>query len=128
MNIPGMVVIIWVLMMVLEDWNQMQKHPIVSQMTILTLDPLEYIIADLDGDGTDELIFADRQGSSASDFHIGVLSIDDIPDNGGGLETWTLEYSGVGDANLSGTGNNWDVVVVPILLSEHLLEQEDLLL
>ena len=29
------------------------------------------------------LIFADRQGSSTSDFHIGVMSIDDVPDNGG---------------------------------------------
>ena len=75
--------------------------------------PVRIIISDVDEDGTDELIFADRAGSSASDFHIGVMSIDDVPDNGGGLETWTLEYSGIGDPFLSGTGNNWDLVVVP---------------
>ncbi len=70
------------------------------------------IISDVDEDGTDEIIFADR-ASSTSDWHVGILSIDDIPDNGGGLETWTTEFSGVGDINLGGTGNNWDLVVVP---------------
>ena len=76
------------------------------------LRPVRIIIADVDADGTDELIFADR-AAGASDWHVGVLSVNDVPDNGGGLETWTVEFNGVGDGNLSGTGNNWDLVVVP---------------
>jgi len=76
------------------------------------LRPVRIIIADVDEDGTDELIFADR-AAGASDWHVGVFSISDVPDNGGGLETWNLEFNGVGDINLSGTGNNWDLVVVP---------------
>ncbi len=93
-------------------WEPNAKTPIVSGDG-QNIRPVRIVISDVDADGTDELIFADRQGSSTSDFHIGVMSIDDVPDNGGGLETWTLEYSGIGDPNLSGTGNNWDVVVVP---------------
>ncbi len=76
------------------------------------LRPVRIIIADVDADETDELIFADR-AAGASDWHVGVLSVNDVPDNGGGLETWTVEFNGVGDGNLSGTGNNWDLVVVP---------------
>ena len=73
--------------------------------------PIRIIIADVDNDMTDELIFVDR-ASGASDWHLGILSVDDIPDNGGGLETWTTEFSGVGDAFLSGTGNKWDLAVI----------------
>jgi hypothetical protein len=79
--------------------------------------PVRMVVTDVDGDGTDELIFADRQGSSTSDFHLGVMSVNDIPDNGSGLEEWTIEFSGVGDPYLSGTGNNWDVVVIPPYIS-----------
>ena len=56
------------------------------------LRPLRFVIADPDNDGTEELIFCDR---ASSDWHLGVLSVDDIPDNGGGLETWTVEFNGV---------------------------------
>jgi hypothetical protein len=73
--------------------------------------PVRFVIADVDNDGVNELIFADRQ-SSTSNFHVGVLSVDDIPDNGGGLETWTEEFSGVGDAYLSGTRTKWDLSVI----------------
>lgn len=65
-------------------------------------------VLDIDSDGTDELIFADQ----AVDWHFGVLSVDDIPDLGGGGETWTVEASGFGDPNLTGTGNKWDVAVI----------------
>ena len=84
--------------------------PIVTDNSF-NMRPVRFIIADPDGDGTDELIFVDRQASS-SDWHVGVLSVDDIPDNGGGLETWTVEFSGVGDINLSGTGSKWDLFVL----------------
>jgi hypothetical protein len=73
------------------------------------LRPLRFVIADPDNDGTDELIYCDR---ASNDWHLGVLSIDDVPDNGGGLETWTIEYNGLGDINLTGTGSKWDLAVV----------------
>ncbi|MDT3697315.1 MAG: T9SS type A sorting domain-containing protein [Ignavibacterium sp.] len=72
------------------------------------LRPVKFEIADPDGDGQDELIFCDRAGT----WHVGVLSVDDIPDNGGGLETWTVEYSGETDPNLSSIGSCYDFVVV----------------
>ncbi len=71
--------------------------------------PVRFVVADPDNDGTDELIYCDRV---ASDYHFGVLSVDDIPDNGGGLETWTLEFSGYQDINLSGSGAKWDVAIL----------------
>lgn len=92
-------------------WEPNAATPILSGDGV-NVRPVKIVIADVDGDGTDEIIFADRAGNAA-DFHLGVMSVDDIPDNGGGLESWTLEFSGVGDINLSGTGNYWDVVVVP---------------
>jgi hypothetical protein len=70
------------------------------------LRPCKFEIADPDNDGTDELIFCER----AATWHLGILSVDDIPDNGGGLETWTTEFSGEGIADLAGTP--YDFVVV----------------
>jgi len=72
------------------------------------LRPISLKVLDIDSDGTDELIFADQ----ATDWHFGVLSVDDIPDNGSGLETWTVKANGVGDPILTGTGNKWDLAVV----------------
>jgi hypothetical protein len=74
----------------------------------VNLRPVKFVIADPDNDGTNELIFADRNGY----WMVGVLSVDDIPDNGGGLETWTTEFSGLGDINLTGAGSMWDVAVL----------------
>ena len=73
--------------------------------------PIKFVISDPDNDGQDELIFS-NQSAGTNNFHLGILSVDDIPDNGGGLETWTLEYSGLNEPNLTGTGNKWDFVVV----------------
>jgi hypothetical protein len=73
--------------------------------------PIKFVIADPDNDGQDELIFS-NQAAGTNNFHVGILSVSDIPDNGGGLETWTLEYSGLNEPNLTGTGNKWDFVVV----------------
>ena len=72
---------------------------------------LRFVIADPDSDGQDELVFS-NQAAGTNNFHLGILSVNDIPDNGGGLETWTLEYSGLTEPNLTGTGNKWDFVVV----------------
>ncbi len=77
------------------------------------LRPIRFIIADPDNDGTDELILADRGGPTGTPalYYVGVLSVSDIPDFGGG-EQWTVEFNGFGDINLDGTGNKWDLVVV----------------
>ena len=88
-------------------WEPNAKTPIVTEDSY-NLRPVKFIIADPDGNGKDELIFADRNGT----WSIGILSVDDIPDNGGGLETWTTEFSGLGDLNLDGTGGKWDLSVL----------------
>lgn len=82
----------------------------IVQNNMFELRPIRFIVADIDNDGTQELIFADRRASSG-DYHVGVLSVDNIPDDGSGTETWTTEFSGVGDFVLSGTGNKWDLTV-----------------
>lgn len=75
--------------------------------------PMRWVIADPDNDGTDELIFADRTGNSGSGYFFGVASVSDVPDNGDGSETWTLEVSGL-DFNVQAgtTENKWDVAVI----------------
>lgn len=84
-----------------------------SSTTIVTDDnynlrPISLKVIDIDSDGIDELIFADQ----ATNWHFGVLSVDDIPDFGSGTEAWTVEANGEGDIILTGTGNKWDLAVV----------------
>lgn len=74
----------------------------------INLRPIKFIVDDIDGDDADELIFCER----ADTLQYGVLSVDDIPDLGGGSETWTLEASGMGDANLVGTGSMYDFNII----------------
>jgi len=66
-----------------------------SSWTIVSEDdanmrPMDWAIKDIDDDGVDEIYFADRKGY----YYFGVISVDDIPDDGAGTETWTLEMSG----------------------------------
>lgn len=89
-------------------WLPNAQTPIVN-IDNYNLRPVKFVIADVDGDGNDELIFPDRSGN----WHAGVLSVDNIPDNGGGLENWTVKFSGEGDVNLDGTGSAYDLFVVP---------------
>jgi hypothetical protein len=84
----------------------------IVQTDMFNLRPIRFVVADIDNDGTDELIFADR-AAGTSDYHVGVFSVDNIPDDGSGTETWTEEFTGLGDFVLAGTGNKWDLVVVP---------------
>ncbi len=86
------------------------KTQIISENNF-SVAPINFVIADPDEDGQEELIFS-NQSANTNNFHVGILSVDDIPDNGGGLETWTLEYSGLTEPNLTGTGNKWDFVVI----------------
>jgi hypothetical protein len=59
------------------------------------LRPFRWELHDIDGDGALELIFCDRASSTAGvGYKFGVVSVSDIPDNGDGSETWTLEASG----------------------------------
>ncbi|MFZ2323875.1 MAG: T9SS type A sorting domain-containing protein [Ignavibacteriaceae bacterium] len=88
-------------------WEPNAKTPIVT-VDNYNLRPCKFVVADPDNDGTDELIFVDRAGT----WHVGVLSVDDIPDNGGELETWTTEFTGDGDINLTGAGAAYDIVVI----------------
>jgi len=75
--------------------------------------PMRWVIADPDNDGTEELIFADRTGKSGAGYFCGVVSVSNIPDNGDGSETWTLEVSGLDFGLKSGpTQNKWDVAVI----------------
>lgn len=73
----------------------------------VNLRPTKFVIADIDDDGTKEIIFNDRKGY----LYFGVMSVDDIPDNGDGSETWSLEASGQ-DFELGDIENKWDVAVV----------------
>lgn len=79
---------------------------------MMNVRPCRAIVADIDSDGTDEIIFPDRAGSSTADYHIGIWSVDNVPDDASGTEVWTEEFTGFGDINISGIGNNWDVVVL----------------
>jgi hypothetical protein len=70
--------------------------------------PFASAFTDVDGDGTDEFIFTDRGGA----LKFGVVSVDNIPDNGDGSENWTLEVSGLDALNVKGvdttaTFSNW---------------------
>ena len=61
------------------------------------LRPFKWVLYDLDSDGDLELIFTDRASSSGGvGYKFGVIYVDNIPDNGDGSETWTLEASGKG--------------------------------
>lgn len=73
----------------------------------INLRPIRFIVADIDGDGQEELVFSDRAGY----MHYGVVSVDDIPDFGGGSETWTLKGHGLDDPVLTGTGAKWDFTI-----------------
>ncbi len=58
--------------------------------------PTRFIIADPDKDGKDEIIFNDRSpaATNLTSMHMGVISVDVIPDLGGGKEKWTVEFNG----------------------------------
>jgi hypothetical protein len=56
--------------------------------------PFKWVISDVDGDGTDEIVTALRGGDNRG----AIYSVDDIPDNGDGSETWTTEWEGLGAA------------------------------
>ncbi|MFC2084918.1 FG-GAP-like repeat-containing protein [Bacteroidota bacterium] len=70
------------------------------------LRPLKWELADIDSDGDIELCFGGRQ----TIYRYGVVSVSDIPDNGDGSETWTLETSGL-DIDFD-PGTIYDMVIL----------------
>lgn len=68
--------------------------------------PFRWQLADIDSDGELELCFADRR----TNYYYGVISVSDIPDNGDGSETWTLETSGYQKGLSQGTAYDMQVV------------------
>jgi hypothetical protein len=79
----------------------------------VNLRPMDWVLDDPDGDGTVELCIADRTGNNDGYYFL-VVSVSDVPDNGDGSETWTLEVSGKDFGNLSAEPieNKWDVAVI----------------
>ncbi len=75
----------------------------------LNIRPIRFVIADPDADGKDELIFSDR---ASNVMNVGVLSVDIIPNSGGGTEKWTVEYSGQGNAAFTGSSAKYDIAVL----------------
>ncbi|MFH1214154.1 MAG: FG-GAP-like repeat-containing protein, partial [Candidatus Neomarinimicrobiota bacterium] len=87
-----------------------------STWTITTEDninirPIDAEAVDIDGDDVTELVFADRAGNS-NGYYVGVCSVSNIPDNGDGSETWTMEASGKDWSMTSTVQNKWDVAVL----------------
>ncbi len=76
----------------------------------VNLRPTKFVISDVDNDDVKEIVFNDRKGQD-SGYFFGVASVDNIPDNGDGSETWTLEVSGQ-DFELGTLYNKWDVAVI----------------
>ncbi len=67
----------------------------------VNLRPFRWIVHDIDSDGTDEIVASIRAG----DVGLQIYSVDDVPDDGDGSETWTLEFSGL-------SAPNWDLAVL----------------
>lgn len=89
-----------------EKWEPQSVYTI-ADADGMNIRPVSWEIADLDADGVDEIIFASRK----SGMTFGVCSVSDVPDDGAGTETWTLEYSQA-DVVDYGADNKWDVAVI----------------
>ena len=89
-----------------QKWEPTSVWSIVDEEA-KNIRPVSWIVKDIDDDGVDEIIFASRK----SDMTFGVCSVDDIPDDGAGTETWTLEFSEV-DVTDYGADNKWAVATI----------------
>ncbi len=77
----------------------------------LNIRPLDAEAVDIDGDDVTEIVLADRTGKN-SGYYGAVISVNNIPDNGDGSETWELEVSGIDLGVTTTAENKWDVAVV----------------
>jgi len=78
-----------------------------AQWTITSADnfnlrPFRWLINDIDGDGTQEIVTALRGG----DQRAAIYSVDNVPDNGDSTETWTTEWEGLG------TNTYYDLAII----------------
>lgn len=89
-----------------EKWEPNSVWTIVDEDN-KNIRPISMKIFDIDNDGTDELLLASR----ASGMRIIIASVDDIPDDGDGSETWTLEFSELDLESYDGD-NKWDVAIM----------------
>ncbi len=80
---------------------------VIDTTNMYNLRPFRWVATDVDGDGKQEVVFCDRAGAWKG----GVISVSDIPDNGEGSETWTIEWSGKGITTLP-AGTYYDVAVL----------------
>ena len=93
-------------------YNPNAKWSIASDVDgVVDVRPIDMEIVDIDGDGTDEIIFADRAGDNGGYF-VEICSVSTIPDDGDGSETWTMEACGKDWSMTSTVENKWDVAVV----------------
>ncbi len=77
-----------------------------AQWTIIDADnvnlrPFKWIVTDIDGDGTQEIVSSIRAGSVGMQ----IYSVSDVPDAADSTETWTLEFEGL-------SGTHWDIAVI----------------
>ena len=82
----------------------------IASEDMVNLRPFRWVVEDVDNDGIDELVFSDRSATS-SGWYFGILSVDDIPDNGDGSETWTVKANGK-TVGLTGAENKWDLAIL----------------
>jgi hypothetical protein len=75
------------------------------------LRPFKWVLNDFDGDGDQELIYVSRVNSVGPGNRFGIVSVDNIPDNGDGSETWTIEMSDTAGTNVS-AGTLYDLAVM----------------
>ncbi len=78
-----------------------------AQWTITSADnfnlrPFRWLINDIDGDGTQEIVTALRGG----DQRAAIYSVDNVPDTGDSTETWTTEWEGLG------TNTYYDLAII----------------
>jgi len=88
--------------------NSMWAFPATDDVNVR---PMHGAAADIDGDGVQEFIFADRKGNNGG-YYFGIASVDDVPDTGDGSETWTMETSGLDHTLSADIENKWAVAVV----------------
>ncbi len=75
-------------------WNMLPDSAVVSNNSRA----FRWVAADVNNDGKQELIFTTRAGN----YHFGVISVDNIPDNGDGSETWKMDTTGIADTSAFG--------------------------
>jgi len=58
--------------------------------TMYELRPFRWYVVDIDNDGKQEVVFVSRR---AENERFGIISVTDIPDLGGGTETWSYKFN-----------------------------------